>query len=70
MELNEKNEKKSTTGQRKMSSYQAVAMEVLANTVGNSEAGMFQRAELPYALMCIRSGHDFLSMASLEGSES
>lgn len=41
VELNEKNEKKSTTGQRKMSSYHVVAMEDLANTLGNSEAGMF-----------------------------
>lgn len=30
--------KKSTIGQRKMSSYHAVAMEALADTVGNSEA--------------------------------
>lgn len=70
MELNEKNEKKSTTEQRKMSSYHVVAMEDLANTLGNSEAGMFLRAELPCSLICIRAGHDFFSMANLEGSES
>lgn len=70
MERNEKNEKKSTIGQRKMSSYHAVAMGALAGTVGNSEAGMSQRGELPYSLICIRGGHDLFSLANLEGSDS